>query len=270
MNQKSLVLLSLVTASCASPDVTLRQKAREANSPAAAASVPPGAGVSENPTATPEGVQGVLVELFSSEGCSSCPPADTLLRTLDKDQSIAGAHVIALEFHVDYWNRLGWTDPFSSAEYTQRQYDYNKSFGKRGVYTPQMIVDGQTEFVGSSSRDANKAITAAATTQHLAIALARNGLGVTIAIAPQETSTSSEVWAAEVERELSTDVLRGENAGKQLMHGPVVRTLAKVGITATGAAYSARLAAPTLPNRSLIVFAIDGASRKVQGAAELR
>jgi Protein of unknown function (DUF1223) len=92
------------------------------------------------------------------------------------------------------------------ADYTQRQYDYNKSFGKRGVYTPQMIVDGQVEFVGSSSRDANKAIMAAAVTQHLVIGLSRNGTGVTIAIAPQDTAMPSEVWATVVERELSTEV----------------------------------------------------------------
>jgi hypothetical protein len=265
MNQKLLATLTLLTASCASPDVTLKQATREASSPAATESpVPP------NGVPGVQGVQGVLVELFSSEGCSSCPPADTLLRTLDAEQNVAGAHVIGLEFHVDYWNRLGWTDPFSSADYTQRQYDYNKSFGKRGVYTPQMIVDGQVEFVGSSSRDASKAITAAATTQHLVIALSRNGAGVTIAIAPQETASPSEIWAAVVERELSTAVPRGENAGKVLMHGPVVRSLAKVGNTTAGIAYTARSEAPPLPNRSLVVFAIDGASRKVQGAAELR
>ncbi|MCA1592738.1 MAG: DUF1223 domain-containing protein, partial [Acidobacteria bacterium] len=92
----------------------------------------------------------VIVELFTSEGCSSCPPADALLSQLDKTQPVAGAEVIALAQHVDYWNYLGWSDPFSSHDFSERQGDYSRAFGKDGVYTPQMIVDGQTEFNGGN------------------------------------------------------------------------------------------------------------------------
>jgi len=99
----------------------------------------------------------VLVELFTSEGCSSCPPADALLIQLER-QPIASAEIIVLSEHVDYWNRLGWTDPFSSAEVSRRQSRYSEAWGKDGVYTPQMVVDGRAELNGSDGRKAQQTI----------------------------------------------------------------------------------------------------------------
>src|ERR1700674_652964 len=91
----------------------------------------------------------VVVELFTSEGCSSCPPADALLARLAEQQPVGNAEVIALEEHVDYWDHEGWIDPFSSGQWTQRQQLYASGFADHGVYTPELVVDGRSGFVGS-------------------------------------------------------------------------------------------------------------------------
>src|SRR5438045_1264832 len=93
-----------------------------------------------------------VVELFASEGCSSCPPADNLLAELTQQAHAQGRQIFTLSFQVDYWNNLGWVDPFSSAQFTQRQYQYANTLETSSVYTPQMIVNGQYAFVGSDSR----------------------------------------------------------------------------------------------------------------------
>src|SRR6201998_1680178 len=111
-------------------------------------------------TPVPAGAnRAVVVELFTSEGCSSCPPADELLGHLRQDLAAKNIQVIPLGFHVDYWNSLGWKDRFSSADFSQRQEQYAKSLKVDGPYTPQMVVDGEAEFVGNSSGQAQREIT---------------------------------------------------------------------------------------------------------------
>src|SRR6266478_7349583 len=104
----------------------------------------------------------VVLELFTSEGCSSCPPADALLARLEEQQPVAGAEIIALEEHVDYWDHQGWVDPFSSEQWTLRQQGYASTFSDHGVYTPELVVNGRTGFVGSREREARRNISEAA------------------------------------------------------------------------------------------------------------
>ena len=110
-----------------------------------------------------------LVELYTSEGCSSCPPADAHLTKLLREQPIAGVEVVPLSFHVDYWNHQGWRDPFSAKAFSVRQESYSKIAGGNKVYTPQMVVDGQDEFNGSDEGAARKFLQAAAARPHLAL-----------------------------------------------------------------------------------------------------
>jgi hypothetical protein len=177
----------------------------------------------------------VVVELFSSEGCSSCPPADVILSRLAREQPVAGAEVIALELHVDYWNYLGWADPFSSSAFTARQRAYADAFGQRGVYTPQLVVDGAADVAGTNEPGARAAIAAAAREVTAKVDVTRSGDRVTItATDPNEKGGPSDVWLAVTEEGLSTAVPRGENGGATLSHGPVVRTLERVGALSPG------------------------------------
>src|SRR5437879_11342731 len=114
----------------------------------------------------------VVVELFTSEGCSSCPPADALLARLDGAQLNGNVQLIALEEHVDYWNDLGWTDPFSSRDWTSRQHVYAGALRNGNPYTPQMVVDGTAEFVGNHSLKAREAIVRAASKAKIPVMLA--------------------------------------------------------------------------------------------------
>jgi len=177
----------------------------------------------------------VVVELFSSEGCSSCPPADAVLSRLARDQPVPGAEVIALELHVDYWNSLGWADPFSSPAFTARQRSYADAFGQRGVYTPQLVVDGAAELVGSNDAGARSAIAAAAREAKTRVQVTRNGDRVSISVTdPNDGTGTADVWLAVTEDGLSTAVPRGENAGATLAHAPVVRKLDRVEAVAPG------------------------------------
>ncbi len=178
----------------------------------------------------------VLLELFTSEGCSSCPPADRLLEMLDQKQPIEGADLIVLSEHVDYWDGLGWRDPFSSSQYTARQQDYTNKFNLDGVYTPQLVVDGRFGFVGSNAREAGSAIQKAIREQKIAIAIsnvARNGNQISAHIelpaSPQSNKgTKAVLYVAITDNRAESQVSRGENAGRSLAHVGVTRVLKQV------------------------------------------
>jgi hypothetical protein len=226
----------------------------------------------------------VLVELFTSEGCSSCPPADELLTRLEQTQPIDGAEVIALSEHVDYWNRLGWTDPYSSSEFSARQNEYALAFDTDGAYTPQMVVDGRAQFVGSDSSRARKAIASAAhdskTAVTVSIASEDSGAGaITFDVRAQKPPTGSEGDSADVllaitESGLQSSVSRGENAGRRLSHTAVVRKLTPLGAIKSHDG-SQFVAAPVVQidkrwkrdNLKAVVFVQERASRRVLGAA---
>ncbi len=161
----------------------------------------------------------VLVELFTSEGCSSCPPADALLSRLQADPRI-----VALAYHVDYWDSLGWKDPFASAAFTGRQREHAARFDRGRLYTPQMVVDGAQGFVGSDEGAALRSIAAGRPKPGLRLSVLGNRLGVD-ADAAGEIAT---VWLALAEDGLESRVLRGENAGRALRHDGVVRELRRL------------------------------------------
>jgi len=177
----------------------------------------------------------VLVELFTSEGCSSCPPADALLMELQE-----AGEVCVLSEHVDYWNRLGWVDPFASAQFSERQKHYADRL-RSGIYTPQMVVDGRTELVGSDKAGALRAIADAARQPKAAVAVAPGGGGsLAIRVEPLPGAQGPlDVYLAVTEGRLHSQVLRGENAGRRLEHTAVVRRLTVLGGPAPGQAFTA-------------------------------
>lgn len=227
----------------------------------------------------------VVVELFTSEGCSSCPSADALLARMDETQPVEGAEVIALAQHVDYWNYLGWSDPFSSHEFSERQSEYAHTFGNDGVYTPQMVVDGRAEFAGGNSGRAFDAIEQAARAPKAEVLLSRADaqreadapvrLGVRVEKLPKLTDgDAADVLLAITEGGLSSDVSRGENSGLKLTHTGVVRRLTKLGELGAGA-FSAETDVMVdkgwrRENLRAVVFLQERGSRRVVGAATVK
>ena len=202
----------------------------------------------------------VIVELFTSEGCIDCPPADALLDRLVAGQPVAGADIIALGEHVDYWDRLGWKDRFSSATLTARQQRYQARFNAESLYTPQMIVDGRAEFVGSDAGAARRAIERTLSAPRGVVSITTDdrraqgpapqmSVSVTVTDLPRIAGGDrADVMVAITERGLTTDVKRGENHGKLLTHAPVVRCLAVIGQIAPDASNgSARTDLPIDP-----------------------
>src|SRR3989442_5293974 len=164
----------------------------------------------------------VVVELFTSEGCSSCPPADDVLSQLAHRQPVPGVEVLALEEHVDYWDRLGWRDPFSSAAFSARQSNYDaRVFHANQVYTPQLVIDGWLQRVGSNARAVHEAIEQAAMRPKAAVSVtAQRGdehdlhIELRVNIPPSPIDDTLDAVIAVTEDNLSTEVRRGENGGR--------------------------------------------------------
>jgi hypothetical protein len=235
--------------------------------------------------------QTVVVELFTSEGCSSCPPADQVLSRLEfprfgnagRSKQVVmvdpGVEVIALGEHVDYWDQLGWKDKFSSPLFSARQQDYGKAFHLESVYTPQMVINGEKEVLGSDARAVQEAIGEAWRKP-----LAR----VTIAMTDAQTvhfsvsklpvgSHEADILLAVTESGLVTPVYGGENNGRQLRHAAVVRSLSSLGRLdpKRPGEYSAEAQLNlrsdwNRANVKLVLFVQDRTNRHILGAASVR
>jgi hypothetical protein len=219
----------------------------------------------------------VVVELFTSEGCSSCPPADNLLTRLAR--SFPDIEVIPLSEHVDYWNHLGWTDRFSAPLFSARQQDYGRTFKLENVYTPQMVVDGEAEFNGSDAGRAQQEILKAAQDPKAALAIAMRSDDVAhLQITGVPAGVRSvDMFLAITETGLETIPRAGENNGHRLRHTGVVRTLTSIGHfdARKSAVYSADARVSLNPqwsreNLRLVWFVQDRSTRKIIGAATAR
>lgn len=198
------------------------RSARRASAMAAAALLAAGLLAPEPAGAQPRSQRLTVVELFTSQGCSSCPPADANLITLTRRPD-----VLALSFSVTYWDRLGWRDTFGKPEFTQRQYIYEPALGERGPFTPQVVVNGRISRVGNSLPEVERAISAAGPVAGPDVAIGPREVAIAAGAAPAEPA---DVWLAEYEAGvLDVPIARGENAGRTLPHARVVRRLERLG-----------------------------------------
>ena len=226
----------------------------------------------------------VVAELFTSEGCSSCPPADDVLSQFAR-QRASDVEVLALGEHVDYWDRLGWRDPFSSPAYSSRQSNYDaRVFHRNEVYTPQLIIDGRFECVGSDIDGIHHAITQAAAAPkalvEVTIVRAHDrelGVAVRVDVPPALTLRESvDVLVAVAEDNLRSNVQRGENGGRTLRHSAVVRSLTTVWtLSPHDRAWSTSASVVLEPewqpaNVRVVSFLQERESRRIVGAGSSR
>jgi hypothetical protein len=218
----------------------------------------------------------VVAELFTSEGCSSCPPADAILAELDH-KTFAGVPVIVLSEHVDYWDHDGWRDPFSSETWTQRQNYYNQHFRLDNIYTPQMVVDGTQQVNGSNGPQVAHAIeTAAAVPGKIEIAVTQASwdgdvLHATISVADLGAAKGANLYAVLADDEDTSNVERGENSGHTLKNVSVVRVMQKIGSLHGPYSGDVQVKLPrdvAHGKMRLIIFAQKGQNGQIFGAAQ--
>jgi len=225
----------------------------------------------------------VLVELFTSEGCSSCPPADSLLIWLQKNQPVAGVTIIPMSEHVDYWNNSSWQDRFSSPGFSDRQQEYVRSLHVDSPYTPEMVVDGRAEFVGSDKDAALRLIDAAAKQPRADVQV--SDVRVIGQILTFDVSVNrldfpsadhlSDIYVAVTEDALSTRVRGGENSGHLLSHTAVVHELLRIANIIKGASLTKPFSVPLMPgwkigSLSAVAFVQGRGSRRILGAGIAR
>jgi hypothetical protein len=272
MKARAITALGLGVAAIVAGMVGLRLMA----APAEASPPPTGpmAMAPIDPNATP-----VLVELFTSEGCSSCPSADVVLARLARTQPVANTRVIVLAHHVDYWNQLGWPDPFSSAASSQRQRAY-APFGS-GSYTPQAVIDGRTETVGSRGPLIEQMIGTQAKQSHAKIDIelvpvtAAKAFDITIrsTALPSDARDDAEALVAVVQDRGRVAVPKGENSGRTLDHVGIARSLRTIGnVAKAGGSFKTNVSIPTAINApdgtsfSIVAFIQERSSRHILGA----
>jgi hypothetical protein len=219
----------------------------------------------------------VVLELFTSEGCSSCPPADRLLQSLDEKQPFSEADLIVLSEHVDYWNGDGWVDPYSSRLFSMRQRWYAEHFGLDSVYTPQIVIDGQKETVGGNAVEIRNDVEAVTRGQKIAVTLsnavqAGNRIQFHVSSADLPASAGpATVYVALAENKVQSNVSGGENGGRSLTHVAVVRAFAVVGTVKGGSSFSKDITIP-MPSGTassgfrVVTFLQDDKSHKIVGA----
>jgi hypothetical protein len=213
-----------------------------------------------------------VVELFTSEGCSSCPPADELVAKIQKES--AGKPVYILAYHVDYWNHLGWKDQFSSADFSKRQHDYANYLHLQSVYTPQIVVNGKTEFVGSEEgalRNAIRASLQGGSSARVDLSILKeNKNQVSLKYTTEGTDKNTVLFVALLQKSAQTKVMRGENGGHTLSHVQIVRKLQRALLNGSSGVENI-----TLPqgvdsrNWEIIAFLQNTANGAVTGAAKV-
>ena len=220
---------------------------------------------------------GILVELFTSEGCSSCPPADEVLRQLDAQAGKTSSQLVVLSEHVDYWDRTGWRDRFSSHEYTERQQEYTQRLHVPEPYTPEMVVDGRSEFTGNNTDRLQAALRDAAAHRKASLQISAQEINptqlmvdLTVGSLPGG-SKRADLYLALADNQDQTQVKGGENSGRSLQHVAVLRSLQKVGkIESEGGQKQVKFRLPKSDspgNFRLVAFVQESDNGPVLGAA---
>jgi hypothetical protein len=217
----------------------------------------------------------VLVELFTSEGCSSCPPADDLLKLVNGSQTNGGQLVVGISEHVTYWNSLGWSDPYSSPAYTERQNAYSERFHLEGPYTPQMVINGAEQIVGSDrgallhAVEKEDAESPRLSLRIVSVNVAGNTLTVNLATTGDVPKQGADLMAVLADDSDRSNVLRGENSGRTLAHVAVARSITRVGRVKTAGELTVQIPIPTSfqanQGHHLILFAQTPGNGRVLG-----